>query len=412
MDVKTAFLNGSLEEEVYMDQPEGFSIEGKEHLACKLKKSIYGLKQASRQWYLKFNDTVTSFGFKENTVDRCIYLKVSGSKFIFFILYVDDILLASSDLGILHEIKKFLSKNFEMKYMDEATYVIRIEIFRDRSRGISGLSQKAYIERVLERFKMENCSASVAPIQKGDKFSLMQCPQNELEWKHMEGISYTSAVGSLMYAQTCTRPDISFAVGMLGRYQSNPGMDHWKAAKKVMRYLQGTKDFMLTFRRFDSLKVTSYSDSDFARCIDSRKSTFGYLFMLVGGAISWKSAKQTIIASSTMEAEFVACFEATVHGLWLRNFILGLGIVDFVSKPLRIYCDNSAAVFFSINDKYSKGEKHMELKYLTLKEDVQKQRVSIEHISTQLMVADPLTKGLAPKTFKEHVNRMGLENST
>jgi hypothetical protein len=412
MDVKTAFLNGSLEEEVYMDQPEGFSIEGKEHLACKLKKSIYRLKQASRQWYLKFNDTITSFGFKENTVDRCIYLKVSGSKFIFLILYVDDILLASSDLGILHETKKFLSKNFEMKDMDEATYVIGIEIFRDRSRGILGLSQKAYIERVLERFKMENCSASVAPIQKGDKFSLMQCPQNELERKQMEGIPYASAVGSLMYAQTCTRPDISFAVGMLGRYQSNPGMDHWKAAKKVMRYLQGTKDFMLTFRRSDSLEVTGYSDSDFAGCIDSRKSTFGYLFMLAGGAISWKSAKQTIIASSTMEAEFVACFEATVHGLWLRNFISGLGIVNSVSKPLRIYCDNSAAVFFSKNDKYSKGAKHMELKYLTVKEDVQKQRVSIEHISTQLMVADPLTKGLAPKTFKEHVNRMGLENST
>ena len=164
MDVKTAFLNGSLEEEVYMDQHEGFSIERKEHLACKLKKSIYGLKQASRQWYIKFNDTITSFGFKENTVDQCIYLKVSGSKFIFLILYVDDILLASSDLGILHKTKEFLSKNFKMKDMDEAIYVIGIEIFRDRSRGILGLSQIAYIERVLERFKMENCSASVAPI--------------------------------------------------------------------------------------------------------------------------------------------------------------------------------------------------------------------------------------------------------
>jgi hypothetical protein len=132
------------------------------------------------------------------------------------ILYVDNILLASSDLSILHETKKFLSKNFEMKDMDEATYVIGIEIFRDRSRGILGLSQKAYIERVLERFKMENCSTSVASIQKGDKFSLMQCPQNELERKQMEGIPYASAVGSLIYAQTCTRPDINFAVGMLG----------------------------------------------------------------------------------------------------------------------------------------------------------------------------------------------------
>jgi hypothetical protein len=129
MDVKTAFLNGSLEEEVYMDQPEGFSLKGKEHMVCKLNKSIYGLKQASRQWYLKFNDTITSFGSKENTVDRCIYLKVSGNKFLFLILYVDDILLASSDLGLLHETKEFLSKNFEMKDMGEATYVIRIKIF-------------------------------------------------------------------------------------------------------------------------------------------------------------------------------------------------------------------------------------------------------------------------------------------
>ena len=185
---------------------------------------------------------------------------------------------------------------------------------------------------------MENFSASVAPIQKGDKFSLMQCLQNELEQKQMEGIPYTSAVGSLMYAQTCTKPDISFAVGRLGRYQSNPRMDYWKVAKKVMRYLQGTKDFMLTFRRSDSLGITGYLDSDFAGFINSRKSTFCYLFMLAGGAISWKSAKQTIIASSIMEVEFVACFKATVHGLWLRNFISRLGIVDYVSKPLRIYC--------------------------------------------------------------------------
>ncbi|KAA0051161.1 Retrovirus-related Pol polyprotein from transposon TNT 1-94 [Cucumis melo var. makuwa] len=224
----------------------------------------------------------------------------------------------------------------------------------------------------------------------------------------METIPYASIVGSLLYAQTCTRPDISFAVGMLGRYQSNLGMDHWKAAKKVLRYLEGTKDYMLTYKRSDHLEVIGYSDSDFAGCVDTRKSTFGYLFLLAEGAISWKSAKQSIIAASIMEAEFVACFEATVHGLWLRNFISGLGIVDSIAKPLRIYCDNSAAVFFSKNDKYSKGAKHMELKYFVVKEEVQKQRVSIEHISTKLMIADPLTKGLPPKTFNDHVERMGI----
>ncbi|XP_040999737.1 secreted RxLR effector protein 161-like [Juglans microcarpa x Juglans regia] len=162
----------------------------------------------------------------------------------------------------------------------------------------------------------------------------------------MAKMPYASVVWSLIYAQICTRPDISFAVGMLGRYQSNPGMSHWKAAKRVLRYLQGTKDDQLTFRRTDILEVTGYSDSDFAGCSDSRKSTSGYVFLLAGGAISWRSMKQTITASSTMEAEFVACFEATVHGLWLRNFISGLGVIDSIARPLRIYCDNSSAVFF------------------------------------------------------------------
>ena len=408
MDVKTAFLNGNLEEEIYMDQPEGFSVKGKEHMVCKLKKSIYGLKQASRQWYLKFNDTITSFGFQENIVDRCIYMKVSGSKFIFLVLYVDDILLATNDLGLLHQTKKYLSQNFEMKDMGEATYVIGIEIFRDRSQGLLGLSQKTYINKILERFNMEKCSAGVVPIQKGDKFNAMQCPKNELEREQMRNIPYESVVGSLMYAQTCTRPDISFAIGMLGRYQSNPGLDHWKAAKKILRYLQETKNHMLTYKRSDHLKVIGYSDSDFAGCVDTRKSTFGYLFLLAEGAISWKSAKQSVIAASTMEVEFVACFEATIHGLWLRNFISGLRIVDSIARPLKIYCDNSAAIFFSKNDKYSKGAKHMEIKYFAVKEEVQKQRVSIEHISTNLMIADPLTKGLSPKAFNEHVERMGI----
>ncbi|XP_075098906.1 secreted RxLR effector protein 161-like [Nicotiana tabacum] len=210
----------------------------------------------------------------------------------------------------------------------------------------------------------------------------------------MESIPYSSIIGSLMYAQTCTRSDISFAVGMLGRYQSNPGIDHWKAAKKFLRYLKGTKDYMLMYRRSKHLEVVGYSNSDFAGCIDTRKSMFGYLFQLAEGAILWKSAKQSVIATSTMEAEFVACFEATIHALWLRNFISGLGVVDTITKPLKIYCDNFAALFFSKNDKYSKGAKHMELKYFTVKEEVQKQRLSLEHIRIDLMIADPLTKGL------------------
>jgi transposase InsO family protein len=408
MDVKTAFLNGDLEEEVYMKQPEGFSSDTGEHLVCKLKKSIYGLKQASRQWYLKFHDIISSFGFVENIMDQCIYQKVSGSKTCFLILYVDDILLATNDKGLLWEVKQFLSKNFDMKDMGEASYVIGIKINRDRHKGVLGLSQEPYINKVLERFRMKDCSPSVAPIVKGDKFNLNQCPKNNLEKERMNHIPYASVVGSLMYAQVCTRPDIAFAVGMLGRYQSNPGEDHWRAAKKVMRYLQGTKDYMLMYRRTDSLEVIGYCDSDFAGCVDSRKSTSGYIFMLAGGAVSWRSVKQSLIATSTMEAEFVSCFEATSHGVWMKSFISGLRIMDSISRPMKIYCDNSAAVFMAKNHKSGSRSKHIDIKYLAIRERVKDKSVVIEHVNTELMIADPLTKGMPPLKFKDHVESMGL----
>ena len=165
---------------------------------------------------------------------------------------------------------------------------------------------------------------------------------------------------------------------------------------------------MLTYKRSEQLEVFGYSDFDYGGCLDSLKSTSGFVFMLANEAISWKSEKQSITASSTMEAEFVACFKASSHALWLRNFVSGLGVVDSITKPLRIYCDNTTNVFFSKNDKFSSGSKHMDLKYLVVKERVQKQQVSIENIKTTLMVANPLNKGLPPKAYLEHVMRMGL----
>ncbi|WJZ97087.1 hypothetical protein VitviT2T_015721 [Vitis vinifera] len=373
MDVKTTFLNGELEEEVYMKQPEGFPFSDGEQLVCKLKKSIYGLKQASRQWYSKFHNIISSFGFEENVMDQCIYLKVSGSKVCFLVLYVDDILLATDDKGLLHEVKQFLSKNFDMNDMGETSYVIDIKIHRDRFQGILGLSQETYINKVLERFQMKNCSPSVSPIVKGDRFNLDQCPKNDLEREQMKNIPYASAVGSLMYAQVCTRPDITFVVGMLGRYQSNP-------------------------------------NSDFAGCVDSRKSTSGYIFILASGAISWRSIKQTMTATSTMEAEFISCFEATSQGVWFKSFISGLRVMDSISRPLSIYCDNSAAVFMAKNNKSGSRSKHIDIKYLAIRERVKEKKVVIEHISTELMIADPLTKGMQPLKFKDHVVNMGLSS--
>ena len=224
----------------------------------------------------------------------------------------------------------------------------------------------------------------------------------------MQKIPYASAIGSLIYTQVCTRPDIAFIVGMLGRYLSNPGMDHWKAAKRVLRYLQRTKHYMLTYRRSDNLEIIGYSDSDHAGCQDSLKSTSGYIYLLAGGAISWRSAKQTLTAPSTMAAEFIVYFEASNQAIWLRNFVTGLQIVDGIERPLKLFCDNNSAVMYSNNNRSSTKSKFIDIEFLVVKERIQEGQVSIEHIGTNSMIADPLTKGLPPKVFHEHIARMGV----
>ncbi|GMI63787.1 hypothetical protein HRI_000048000 [Hibiscus trionum] len=211
-----------------------------------------------------------------------------------------------------------------------------------------------------------------------------------------------------MYTQVCMHPDIAYIVGMLGRYSSNPDMDHWIAAKRVMKYLQRTKYYMLTYRKLDHLEVVGYSNYDFAGCQDSRKSTSGYIYLLVGGAISWKSAKQTLVASSTMAAEFVACYEVSNHGIWLQNFVIGLHILENIERSLKLFCDNKSAVLYSNNNRSLSKSKIIDIKFLFVKERVQSERISIEHIGTNSMIADPLTKDLPPKVFHEHTAHMSV----
>jgi hypothetical protein len=256
-------------------------------LRCHLTKSIYGLKQVSRQWYLNFDETIIKFGFKENEEDNCIYAKFKNEKFIFLVLYVDDILLASSDVHLLLEIKSFLSSQFDMKDLGVASYVLGIEIHRDRGNEVLGLSQKSYIEKVLKKFNMYKCNPTPSSIVKGVKFEKFQSPRNQYEINDMKAVPYASAVGSLMYAQVCTQPDLAFVTGMLGRYQKNPDKPHCDRVKKVLRYLQDTKDIMLTYKKSDApLEIVGYSDSDFTGCLDTEKSTSGYIFTLANGAIS------------------------------------------------------------------------------------------------------------------------------
>ncbi|KAL9264355.1 Retrovirus-related Pol polyprotein from transposon TNT 1-94-like protein [Drosera capensis] len=225
MDVKTVFLNGDIEEIIYMQQPENFVLGDPKKMVCKLKKSIYGLKQPSRQWYHKCHNVITSFSFEPNIADDCIYHKFSASKYIFLVLYVGGILLVSNDKSLLHKTKRFFSKKFEMKDLGDASFVLGIQIHRDRLKGVLKLSQKGYIDKVFKRYDMQDCKPGDTPVTKGYKFSLNQYPKNGFETKEMEKTPYA-----------CTRPDLVSIVGILSRYLSTPGIDHWKITKMVMLY--------------------------------------------------------------------------------------------------------------------------------------------------------------------------------
>jgi hypothetical protein len=212
-----------------------------------------------------------------------------------------------------------------------------------------------------------------------------------------------------MYAQVCTRSDLAFVTGMLDRYQKNPDISHWNGIKKALRYIQGTKGLMLTYERSDSLEIVGYSDSNFAVCLDTDRSTSGCVFKLSGGAISWSSSKQTVMTSSTMYAEFVACYEAMGQAMWLKKFVPGIRVVDSIERPLKLYCDNEPAVLYAHSNKKTKAAKHINIRFYVVKEKIQDQTISLEQISTKKMIADPLTKGLPPSVFREHLASMGLK---
>ena len=278
MDVKTAFLNGNLLEDVYMTQPEGFVDPKDAGKVCKLQKSIYGLKQASRSWNLRFDDAVKEFGFIKNEDEPCVYKKVSGSTVVFLVLYVDDILLMGNDIPTLQSVKTWLGSCFSMKDLGEATYVLGIRIYRDRSKRLLGLSQSTYIDKVLKRFSMEESKRGFLPMAHGVSLSKAQCPSTQEERDRMNRIPYASAIGSIMYAMLCTRPDVSYALSMTSRYQSDPGESHWIAVKNILKYLRRTKDTFLIYGGQEELIVKGYTDASFQTDKDDFRSQSGYVF--------------------------------------------------------------------------------------------------------------------------------------
>ena len=336
MDVKTAFLHGDLEEEIYMEQPEGFIEKGKESYVCKLKKSLYGLKQAPRQWYKKFESVMVQQGYKKTTSDHCVFVqKFSDNDFIILLLYVDDMLIVGLNSLRIQNLKGELSKSFAMKDLGPAKQILGIRITRDRKCKKLWLSQEKYIEKVLQRFNMAKAKAVSTPLPTSLKLSVKQSP-NEQEEEYLQKVPYASAVGSLMYAMVCTRPDLAHAVGVVSRFLSNPGKEHWNAVKWILRYLQGTSSLKLCFGTEKPI-LCGYTDSDMAGDVDSRRSTSGYLVTFAGGAVSWQSRLQKCIALSTTEAEFIAATEACKELLWMKKFLNELG---FTQKRYVLLCDS------------------------------------------------------------------------
>ncbi|KAA0058181.1 gag/pol protein [Cucumis melo var. makuwa] len=282
---------------------------GQEQKICKLNLSIYGLKQASRSWNIRFDTAIKSYGFDQSVDEPCVYKRIINNLIAFLVLYVDYILLTGNDIGLLTDIKQWLAAQFQMKDLGEAQFVLGIQIFKDRKNKTLALSQASYIDKIVVKYSMQNSKRGLLPFRHGVTLSKEQCLKTPQEVEKMRHIPYASAVGSLMYAMLCTRPDICYAVGIVSRYQSNPGLAHWTVVKTILKYLRRTRDYMLVYG-YKDLILTRYTDSDFQTDRDSRKSTSGSVFTLNGGAVVWRSIKQGCIADSTMEAEYVAACEA------------------------------------------------------------------------------------------------------
>ncbi|GJX38103.1 retrotransposon protein, putative, ty1-copia subclass [Tanacetum coccineum] len=268
MDVKIDFLNGHLSEDVYMVQSQGFVDPKHPNKVCKLQHSIYGLKQASRSWIKRFDEEIKKISFTQNPDEPCVYLKASGSNVVFLVLYFNDILLMGNSVTMPHEVKSWLCKCFSMKDLGEASYILGIKIIRDRSKRLIALSQSAYLEKILKKFRMENSKKGYTPM--------------------MEKLDYKKSQGSIMYAVKCTRLDVAFAQNLCSRFQQNPGEIHWTVVKTILKYLRNTKDMVLVYGEKPKDELI---------------------------------AKQSTTVMSSTEAEYIVAAEASMEAVWMRKFI-------------------------------------------------------------------------------------------
>lgn len=400
MDAITAFLQGELQEEIYMQQPD-FYNDGTNRV-CILRKSIYGLKQASRVWNLKLRGVLISAGYKSSQMDPCIYFKLVGNDMIFIAIYVDDVLYFTNSNAFKADLHHILTSKFRMKDMGEAECCVGLHITRDKSSGTIFLDQRKYIGEILEKFNMSNCKYIDTPSDPNQRLKKGESGDPDF---NSETIPYRQAVGSLMYLTQGTRPDLAFSINNVCRFNTCYTREHWTAVKRIMRYLHGTANLRLAFSKNKGHKIVGYSDADWGSDVDDRRSVTGYVFIRSGGAISWASKKQPTVALSTAEAEYMALSACSQEAYWLKQ------LEDEIferNRPVDLMCDNQSAICIAENIGYSSRSKHIDLRHHFVREKISDGSCVLHYVNTNDNTADALTKALNKQKFAKFANSFGL----
>ena len=401
VDIETTFLHGDLEETIYMEQPKMMENDKYPDYVCKLNKPLYGLKQSPRQWYAKLHKFLLNANFTRLYSEPNLYVRKTNSEFIILGVYVDDLPIAGTSEKEILEVIKELQHHFPVKHLGPLEHFLGIHVQRNRSLGILSLSQAKYVDNILNKFDMAECSPISTPLTVPCKLSSRDSPQNNEEACVMKNIPYRQVLGSLRYLVSCTRPDLSFSTGFLSRFMEKPGLNHWAALKRVLRYLKYTRNMVLTYKAYfgaDNSKIQAWlstplqgwTDADWGGDIDSSRSTSGFLFTFAGGAIAWRTKKQATVALSSTEAEYIAATLTAKEGLWIRSIIQELDILR-ISK-FRLWCDNQSCVKITKNPKITDQNKHIRARYHFITELVEEHNLDINYTPTQDMWADFLTK--------------------
>ena len=386
MDVKTAYLNAPIDCEIFMEQPEGFEVHSScnEVLVYKLNKSLYGLKQSGRNWNYMLHSYLVENHFVRSDVDNCVYVKQIEDKMIVLVIWVDDLIIGASNDLLLCETKNMLKEKFKMKDLGKLSHFLGIDF--EQGDGFVKVNQKEYLHKVLERFGMSDCKPRSTP-------SELKVESNGNE-EPVDPRIYREAIGCLIYAMICTRPDICWIVTKLSQYLSKPLKEHWVAVKHVLRYLKYTLDYELCYRKCsDGLTLIGYSDADWASSTDDRRSITGYCFSLTktGPLISWKSRKQRTVALSSCEAEYMALSATIQEGLHLTQLLKDIDC-GHQFGPTVVYDDNQGAIALSKNPVNRQRSKHIDVRYHFIRIEVNSGRVVIEYCPTHSMIADVMTK--------------------